>query len=214
MEKKKKGPFSVKSILVWFFIITMTFSIGGFFLSNNSTTQSVYYNGYNIYSQNNLWNTKLNGRVYSFTYSPAELGDISMDPKVKDILLNTQGAYLTFDPNATDLSNIEIARFQTVQDFGNYFGIYIKEGIARPDSNYKLPVITCANATALIPVIYMKPVSLNIIGSGNFSGTSGNLNTTGNRIYADGNCIMLEGDSSYFVAMKDRIVYAMIGVMK
>jgi len=215
MEKKNRNKdknkiFSGKNLIVWFFIITMTFSIGGFLFSGDDTSQSANYNGYNLYRQNNLWNTKINGKIYPFTYTPNELEAITIDGDVKNMILEKNNIILTFNPDVSDLRNIDLARFETTEDFEKFFAIYVTEGITNKSKNYNFPILTCENATDSEPVIFMNPIELTIEDL-----QSENTSQLQNpKIYIKGNCIVMEGESSTFVEMRDRIIYSMIGVMK
>ena len=60
---------------------------------------------------------------------------------------------------------------------------------------YNQPIVDCMNATVYVPVIVMKEA-----------------NET--KAYLDGNCIFLESTQYSVVAMKDRILYAILGVVE
>jgi hypothetical protein len=206
MEKKNKSKvFNVKTFMVWFFIIIMTFSIGGFFFGNDTTSSQVEkYNNYNIYREGNVWMTKINGKSFPFTYLPSQVLDIKTEEGIKGKIIGKASIYTTFNPNDENLASIELARYELKEDLLKFFNIYTQEGITNQSNIYSLPIITCENVTEYQPVIYFKVNNEIEI----------NANQTSAKIYSNGNCIILEGTSTEFIALKDRLMCSLAGVMQ
>src|SRR3989338_2456709 len=202
---EKKGPnkvFNVRTFMVWFFIIIMSFSIGGFLFNNGAgNTRSVKYNGFNIYTEGSVWLAKVNGQTVPFRYLPSDLEPISVGQDVKEKLQWKPAVYLTFDPHGEDLGITEITRLKFQEDFGKFLSTRVINGVDEANPTYNLPVITCQNATGAQPVIYL-------LGSNDTA-----LEETGGRIYSDGYCIIMEGPSGFFLGLKDRLMYVMVGIM-
>ncbi len=201
IPKKKNNLFSAKTFMVWFFIIIMTFSIGGYFISETGFgTQTVTYNNFNIYQEGTNWNLKLNGKIYSFTYLPTQLENISVD-KNSFPLIDKKTVYITFDANQINLETADIVRYEMKRDFPKYFDIYPIDSMISSSNVYNLPIMTCDNSTLEYPVIYLKT-------------NDEKLENDIGKIYVQNNCVIMESPSNNFLMLKDRFVYYNIGVMK
>ena len=64
------------------------------------------------------------------------------------------------------------------------------------ENEYNIPVITCADATPTVPVLYFQ-------------------RTNETKVYREGSCIILEAATDFdLLRLKDRILYGIFGVMK
>ena len=68
-------------------------------------------------------------------------------------------------------------------------------GILAPSDQYAHPIIDCINATAVLPVI--KLVESNVTS-----------------ITLDGDCVVVKADEYSTKAAKDRLLYALLGVIE
>jgi hypothetical protein len=101
---------------------------------------------------------------------------------------------VTFDPKAKDVSQLELSRFElstTLQDMEKIPVL----GVAREDPVYSAyPYVDCSNATTMLPVILIK---------------SGNIT----QAVLQGNCVVLESVENSAIALKDRVLYGVLGVI-
>ena len=196
----KKKMFDAKTVIVWFFIIIMSFSIGGFLFNGSGDAESISYNGFNIYRQGNIWMTKINGKALPFSYLPSDLEQIDVGPGVKDAFLARSNIFVSFDPNAEELQAIEIARLELREDLANFYNIRVVDAILNASDVYALPKADCRNATGFDNVLVLQQFSQD-------------LNLTPS-IMLEGQCIVARGDAREFVMIKDRLMYELAGVMK
>ena len=90
--------------------------------------------------------------------------------------------------------SIALAQYQMGLTLEAY-NIFIREGLTE-NNTFNLPIITCNNSTANVPVIYFK--------QGNST-----------KIYLDNDCIVAEAlTGADFIKSKDKILYSVLGVLK
>jgi hypothetical protein len=204
MQKGNKSKFfSSRNLMVWFFIIIMSFSIGGlFFFGGPQTAETARYGNFNFYKQGNFWMTKINGKALPFTYLPNELGSINVSEGLKDKLTGKYSLYITFDPSQGNLAETDLARFELRDDLANFYNAYATEGVTSASGSYMLPVVTCENATPFSPVIVLTQANQTQAGEG-----------SDGSITIDGDCILVQGQGGSLLKLKDRIMYSLAGIM-
>jgi hypothetical protein len=74
------------------------------------------------------------------------------------------------------------------------FGIYSMPGVAEESDEYSQPLVDCGNATAILPVISI-------------------VEANETNAWLDNDCIVLEANEYTTIALKDRIMYAMLGII-
>jgi len=189
---KEKRFFSKQNIMSIFIVVIMTSSIIGFMNSDESHN----YNGFKFTAKENKWQTKVDGQMHQFDFLPSDVDVLVIDPAAIDRIKNTNVLFLTFDPTLEDLSTIDLLRFELSAKLPALTGIISLTNAAHSNSTtYDLPLITCANATTLVPVMD--------IGYANFT-----------KVAMDGNCIDVKARFPVdLIAIKDRILYEVLGII-
>jgi len=194
---KRKKTNLVTALLLAFLMIS---SIAGY-MSNRNSLNVVRYNNF-VFRQeqdsygNLRWYSKIDGKEFVFDYNPKLLENINVSPVIRDRILSSKYVILTFEPSDRFTMNyFDRARY----DFGSVLytkGINVASAIANTSEDYNLTIMTCDNSTQQIPVIYM------------FKGNK-------TEIRMEGDCIILECSENYeILALKDRLLYSILGVMK
>jgi hypothetical protein len=191
MRKKKENK-KLNIIMAVFIAVLMVGSIAGYMWTGNN--ESLNYKEYNFKVKGEQLTTEINNQNYYFYYHPTDLISLNVSEQAKQALINSELIYVTFDPYTEDIVYVEQARFDLTNEF-------LKTGKAMingqsKDSEYDLPLIDCNNATEFIPVIYFR---------------AGNKT----EIYNEGNCIIAEASfEQAFIALKDRIMYTILGILE
>ena len=119
------------------------------------------------------------------SYFPPDQIFLNITEPAKSILRQNSVFYMTFDPNAQDLTYVDFLRFQLSQNKPP--SVTLQDGITQQHENYQLPVITCQNATA-VPVV-------SLVES----------NTTS--VYAQGNCVIVNYAQPDILRVRDSLIY-------
>ncbi len=192
-EGKKGRRLSKGFWMSLFIVVIMMLSVVGFMWKGGSDTKQEY-NGYDFrLTQNRLWQTEHSGETITFYHHPLEVEDLNLKPAAASSLRQTRMAYITSDPDDSLKSYIGKAEFEMkrVMEEKGTFLEYAFTG----ENEFNKTVITCGNATTAVPVIYIR--------SGNKTGIS----------YSS-NCLVMEAESPQDVlAMRDRLLYAFLGVI-
>ncbi len=183
------------AIWVLFIAFIMLSSVIGYAIFGGST-QKQKYGKYQFIRTDQGWVTKVDNQKILFDYHPLEVESINLTQGIINSIKNTSMIYLTFDPEQSYLEYIDLARFQLTELFWTFFNIYPENAITKPSLKYNLTVINCSNATATVPVLFFKQ-----------------SNETG--FYKKDNCILLQAKQGYeFLALKDRLLYGLLGIIK
>lgn len=189
-ERKKRKQHIIFGIII---ITLMAVSV----LSVTTTTQKHYYNGFKfVQDEKGYWHLKLNRKDLVFNYLPEDLEDIDL---IRSDL--SDNLIITFDSsfNEYDLRTLDSLRFDLYNSLNGYNNILLSYGIADEslkDIYKSLPIITCENASSIYTIIYL---------------TRGNFNISNN----NNNCIKINYKrNEEILAIKDKIIYLMIGVME
>jgi len=197
VKKEKKKPLISKQML-WTFIISGLMIASGFgimFSSFNSGNEPTEYGDYRFVRTQTGWATDIEGTKAEFTYLPAELEGLNISGDVKNKLDESMVFIITFDPNTKNVENFELMRFELARSMSMNLNKQTMPGVSVAHESYThQPLIDCLNATARMPVISIKET-----------------NTTD--VYLDGDCIVLETNSYNAIALKDRIMYSLLGIM-
>jgi hypothetical protein len=194
-EAPKKKGLSKKAILTFIIGGVMILSVFGImFSSYNSGIEEVEYGDYEFQRTNTGWKTDIDGKKAEFSYLPSDIEEFNMSTEVVDKILDSKVVYITFDPNATIIEEFELMRFELGTSLTQLFGIYSMAGVAKESEEYTLPLVSCENATAELPVISL---------------------TEANETNAlvDGDCVIIEVNEYSAAALKDRLLYAMLGII-
>ena len=193
MRKSGKNKFfSKRNIVAVFIVLIMVFSFGGLVI-DQIAKEKHEYEGFRFLLQNNKWFLEIDANEFEFDSFPTEVEHISADPGVSDKLSNVLEIDITSDLNDTRSEAISLMQYSMSNEL-NKKRIYIRKG-AISETDFNIPVITCKDATSSVPVIYVK-----------------SSNET--RILLEGDCVIAESKNSVdFIKIKDRLLYAILGVM-
>lgn len=194
---RERGTKWKRNLVSAFIILVMVLSVLAIMLSREEGTgQTKKYRDYKFTAKDNKWYLNTEGSNWvDFDYFPADVENISITGDIDGRILNTKMLYLTFNPeNAT--KSTDKFRFDFTNLLANQYGIYVANSITKNSTQYILPLITCKNATAFVPVIELK--------FGNQTG-----------IYVKDNCIIAEAQSSEdMTKLRDAVIYNLLGVVK
>ena len=176
-------------IFVSFIMIT---SIIGF-LSSGSTSSSLRYNDVKFSRGQRTYIASIEGQRMEFDFFPRDIEGVDFEDGLGERLKGKLQLDFTSDANSSFAEDIALA----VYNFGiNVQGlnVYLRSGFTGNNS-FDVAPITCADATASVPVIYFK--------EGNSTQAS-----------AEGECIVITARNSIDIhMMKDRLLYSYLGVM-
>ncbi|MCK4589931.1 MAG: hypothetical protein KAT77_05800 [Nanoarchaeota archaeon] len=189
MKKRKNYAKILLLIVAVVAILSMIFSSVLIGMDSDEATPSKY-NDFRFQFQNGQWTTTINNYAMNFYSHPAELEDIEV-PNPEN--LNSPLIYVTFDPNAT---NEYIALSRLKLDLTSQLtNIYFSHGILDTSEEYDLPITTCQNASAYIPVIKYQESNETYIDYNN-------------------NCYILNAQSNIdYLRLTERIIYHLTGVI-
>lgn len=168
--------------------VVFNYAVGeGNAVSYNTTVFTVSSTGAGI-------TAKIGGQKLRFDYLPQQVQGITADSAAFQRIKSTLMVQMTSDYNSTSSDFIAQAEFNLAQVLETHFKIYSAAGFTWK-TNTTAPVITCANATAYVPVIRF-------------------IDSNETKIRMDGNCVLVEASSGNdFIAAKDRLLYGLLGVM-
>lgn len=157
--------------------------------------QSVNYNGFKFKRTQTGWETKIQGNNVQFHYHPTELENINLNSTITETIKDKKMLYLTFDPDAEEISFIDLARFDIVNTLFNNLDIYAESATTK-NSTYGFSIINCSDATSSVPVLML---------------TKSNLT----EFDKQDNCILLKAKTGpEILALKDRLLYSLLGVIQ
>jgi hypothetical protein len=193
-KHKKEEPRSKK--VLWAIFITVLFvgSYFGFNMANGGNTASSY-NGFTFQQKGNKIVTKVSGKEASFSFLPTQLEGLNMSKNISDTILATKIVMMTSDADSNFTQSIAQAKYELKTELLSFYSLYAINAFTT-NTSYGLPVSTCGNASVIAPVIYFKESNI----------TKATL--------AD-SCIILEARTqTEVIALKDRLMYQILGIMK
>lgn len=188
---KNKEPKKWGIILITVFIaFSMILSIFAIVLDNQGS--QIKYNNYKFTPTNEGYKVKIDNKWFTFQYYPGQLENIYVDDTIKNDLKNNMAYVILFNPleNSEYLQYIDFARF----DFDSKIDTQVYFAITNESDKYLLPVLSCNNATAENPFLFFN--------------IDDNTSITKNN-----NCIILNAKGTDIIALEERIVYIILGVM-
>lgn len=187
-EKKRQRNILIMGL---FFVGLMIFSL---IAGNMSGSDIDKYNDVSIRLDQQGVSARIDGEWIPFSYHPSSLEYIETDEGVNEILSKNQ-LYFTFNPEDNYIQGIEFMRLG-LQEYYNGVGSLMQIGVTEVNQYYNFPTIGCENATSEMPVLLVEE-----------------SNET--KIVVEGNCVIAYGSTdTEFVALRDRIVYGLYGVME
>ncbi len=198
-KKKKINP-----RLLWggFIAVIMIFSTLGIMLGRNEGEQTFTYDGHTFVLENNRLSTIVEGEKLYFHYLPESIEKLNLTEEFKqgaELIKEVDSLMMTFDEGDEEIKSIASAIYYLEETLGNnpVKKIFVVKALTANNS-YELPVISCANASASHPVIYLVSES-----------------EEKTILEIDGQCIIMRaGYSRDFLALKDGLLYAYLGILK
>ena len=187
-EKKKWG------LIVFIVFIMIGTSFSFVFYGFSGASETVKYRELKFVRLQDRWQAKINGREAAFSFLPNELRGINSSYDLSQKFQNKFEIDVTYDLNSTYKESIALAQHQMGLTLAAY-DVFVRNGFTANNS-FNLPVITCDDATANVPVVYFR-----------------HGNST--RITSENDCIIAEAlTNTDFIKVKDRILYGILGVIK
>ena len=140
--------------MIVFIMIGTSFSFILFGFSPSS--EIVKYNGINFVKSpsQNIWVARINGKDAAFSFLPDEVKDIESAGDLAAKLQNKLEIDATYDLNSTNKEAIALAQHQLGLTL-NAYNVYFRKGFTA-NNTFSLPIITCSDSTANVPVIYFR----------------------------------------------------------
>ncbi|MFH1642919.1 MAG: hypothetical protein ABIC04_08555 [Nanoarchaeota archaeon] len=191
----KKKKLDTKKVMVYFIAFIMISSIFGIIFSGyRQQTVSMEYNGYTFLRQDNKWVMNLNNNLVSFDYYPEEVESLNISPEIVSMLTNTFEIDATSEPNSTYKDTIAVVEYEMINFLSDNVNLYLRTGFTE-ENDYGLPIITCADSTPRVPVIYFKKSNIT-------------------KVSLDRYCVVAEARDDFgFLRIKDRLLYTILGII-
>ena len=185
--------FNKKTWMGLFIAFIMIVSVIGFALSFATPTEKVKYGGYTFTRTSQGWHAIIDDVRATFIYPPTQLEYIDL-PSAATPALGSRVIWVTYDPYGADPQQIADVFYYIDDVLTTIKDTYVQRGLVN-NTDYQLPEITCANATAAVPVI--------LIVRGNET-----------MINYNDNCLTATAETARDVyQVGDRILYQALGVM-
>ncbi len=188
-EKKKQKL--IYGLLIAFIMVT---SVLGYFGSRGNSSYRYNNIKFTRLPNTQLFVTKIKGMEFRFHYLPQWVDNLTIPQEIIAKIRDSQVMYTTYDYNssfATVDAEVEFYLTEALSEISKYV---LPGFITR--TNTKRPLITCANATASVPVIYL-----------------GKSNITELRL--NNSCITFKAPTrAEFLAYKDRLLYGVLGIIQ
>ena len=190
-EKKEKRRWG----LILFIVIIMLGTTFSFvYYGFSGVDETVKYNGIKFVKFPDRWEANINGATAAFTFLPGEVENVFVPDGFSARMQDKLEIDATYDANSTFRESIALAQHQMGLTLEQY-NIFVRKGFTANNS-FNLPVITCNDSTANVPVVYFR-----------------HGNSTG--IHLEKDCIIAEAQSNTdFIKAKDRLLYGILGVIK
>lgn len=145
-----------KTLMGVFIAAVMILSVLGFALSFRiGGGEKIKYGDYEFVRTQKGLQTRINGQRTIFLYFPGQLTDIPVDDGAKSLLKNPVMLWFSYDPESENAQQIEDAFYYMETKLATLKDVYVQRGLTNT-TGYALPRITCANATANVPVLIIK----------------------------------------------------------
>jgi len=110
------------------------------------------YNGYKFEQMYDGIQTKINGQKFILTYFPEQLEHINVSAEAKQMLKNMQVFAITYDTESEYKESFAEQQFNLAEKLA-IIDKYVISGVTNNTGMEQIPVITCSNATNVMPVI-------------------------------------------------------------
>ncbi len=138
-----------------------------------------------------MYTADLTGQDVSYYRLPSSIEQYALSADAKSLLRGSQALVLTFDPEAPQeqlgaLSEVRL-------DLSSLLQKPAINAVTTNSSAYDLPVATCANATAEVPVVSFEL-------------------SDETALVKDDSCLRMKGNGTAFYELRDALVYSYYGV--
>ena len=171
----------------------MVSSILGFTMGQSQSGSQIY-NGHKFYRTDYGYKTKIDGKFFDFQTHPSSLEALELSPAVVERIRDSRELVLTYDQNQTEVAAIAASQDFFARMLSSNFMIFTRVAFTEPN-DMNMTVVTCEDATPFRAVIDYRE-----------------SNET--KISMEGDCIIFEAASARdFFAIKDRVLYSLLGIM-
>lgn len=195
MAKKPRKDKGMKkgTVITIFLAFIMVTSILGITLSD-STDGSQTYKGNKFYRTDYGYKTKIDGKFMDFHFYPGNLEAIELPPLVTQRIKGSREVVMTYDPNQEEVLAIAASQDYLSRVLSSEFMIYTRWAFT-VENEKNMTVVTCDDATPTSVVIDYRESNVT-------------------QISMDRDCVVFESVSANdFLAIKDRVVYSLLGIM-
>ena len=168
-KPESKLPKILFGVLISLLLVASLF---GFALSLVTVQTDLEYNGIEFIRIPTGIAAQIEGQIFEFTYTPDAVAGMEINESV-ELLTSSRTSYMTSDPYGHFPGLVSVAIADTsraLEKKHNHFALraFTLENLNATGTN-KLPVITCENATALVPVVLFQftpsDPSVQVVGS-------------------------------------------------
>jgi hypothetical protein len=196
-KKHKKEDHSKRTRnILWAVFITVLFvgSYFGYTMLQNPTSEDSY-NGTRFEIRDNMYYAKINGIAVAFYYHPTQLSLLNVSPDIPNIITSNPILYLTSDVQDNLTEAVALSKYELSNLLSTFFTVHTINAFTE-NTTYNLSTVTCLNATGTMPVLYFRE-----------------SNETS--IVLNSSCIIINAKNPRdVIAAKDRLSYAILGIMK
>jgi hypothetical protein len=191
MFRKNRKQERNRKIMGVIVIVVMLFSIVGFLFGSygGGTSEDLRYGRFTFTQTPNGYVTEINEEEQLFTFLPDHVADIPASVALQQAL-KAPSLKITYDETGNRTQELATLQYYLEQDL-TATKVYVERGTTTGES---LPAITCADATAFVPVI--------LLSQGDAL-----------QFIEENNCFTIQTGSSYdLVRVFDRLRYLIHGV--
>ena len=192
-REEKKKLFSKQNMVSLFIVFIMVSSVIGY-MWGKDTGESFKYKDYKFFRKGREWTLKADGIELAFDNFPTDVESINVSSDIIDRLKGLIEIDTTCDENDSHTEVIAKAQYSMWDVLSKTSNTYVRVGMI-DENEFNLPVITCDDASADIPVLYFKRSNMT-------------------EVETEDNCIIIEAKNEIDVLrVKDRILYGLLGII-
>jgi len=186
---KKNNTAKYMVYFMAFIMISSVFAVMFYGFANQEGTAK--YGKIKFTQTDNGWTLNTKTQQYNFDYLPQEVDFMNLSSEMTGLLSNTLEIDVTSEVNNSDAETIAFVQFAMDRNLPQK---YIRVGFST-NSSFNTPIFDCSDATQLVPVVYFK--------SGNET-----------KFIEEGNCLIAQSRDNFgFIRIKDRLLYAILGII-
>ena len=188
-EKRAKRK---RLFMSMFIVAIMTLSVLGYMIGRD-TKEQLKYNDHKFYRYENRYGLKINNYDVLFYFFPSQVEDLNISKEALDKIKTSVQIDVTSDVDSKYKEAIALAQFELAQSLP-LNEQFVRSGFTTANE-FDRPIINCEAATETVPVLLFKESNQTIV-------------------YKEDKCIIVEAKSEQdFLAVKDRILYSVFGII-